>query len=163
MRHKVLGRHLGRDKDGRQALFRNLIRSLILSESIETTEVKAKAIKGQVDRIISQAKSPTTRRLVSQFLSDAQTTDKLVKDLLPRMKTRSSGFCSIVRVGKRLGDGAMIVQMRLLLDQSTADLPSGGPQSTAKKKTGKAVVSRRKAVSKLEKETSKKAKVKSKK
>lgn len=118
MRHRVYGRHLGRDRDRRKALFRNLIRSLILSESIETTQAKAQAIKGFMDRIINQAKSPTTRRLVSQFLPDAQTADKLVKDLLPRLKTRSSGFCSIIRVGKRLGDGAMMVQMRLLLEEA---------------------------------------------
>lgn len=117
MRHRVYGRHLGRDRDRRKALFRNLIRSLILFESIETTQAKAQAIKGFMDRIINQAKAPTTRRLVSQFLSDAQITDKLVKDLLPRLKTRSSGFCSTIRVGKRLGDGAMMVQMRLLLEE----------------------------------------------
>lgn len=114
MRHKVYGRHLNRDKNARTALFRNLVRSLILSEKIQTTESKAKAIKGLVDKLVTQAKSPTTRRLVSQFIVDKQVAEKLIKDIAPRLNERSSGYTSMVKLGRRLGDGAMMVQMQLL-------------------------------------------------
>lgn len=125
MRHKVYGKHLGRDKNQRTALFRSLVRSLVLSEKIETTEAKAKAIKSLVDKLITQAKSPTTKRLVSQFLTDKQISEKFINEIVPRLTSRNSGYTSTVRLGPRLGDGAMIVQMRLLLD----DQPKGKKSS----------------------------------
>lgn len=116
MRHKVYGKHLGRNKNERTALFKNLVQSLILSESIETTEAKAKAIKGLIDKIITQAKSPSTRRLVSQFLVSKKTQDKLIKEILPRLSGRTSGYTSTVRMARRLGDNALIVKMSLILE-----------------------------------------------
>lgn len=120
MRHSVYGKKLGRDKNERTALFKNLVQSLIQASSIETTEAKAKAIKGLVDKIINQAKTPSTQRLVSQFLTQKKTTEKLFKEVLPRLKTRNSGYTSIVKLGRRLGDGAMVVRMSLLLEESKA-------------------------------------------
>lgn len=118
MRHSIYGKKLSRDKNQRTALFKSLIQSLILSEKIETTKAKAQAIKGLVDRLVTQAKTPTTRRLVSQFLTDKRVYDKLVVDLAPRMQTRHSGYTSIIKTGFRQGDGSMMVQMRLLLEDS---------------------------------------------
>ncbi|MBI2022296.1 50S ribosomal protein L17 [Candidatus Daviesbacteria bacterium] len=116
MRHRVYGKLLGRDKNQRTALFKALVQSLILSEKIQTTEAKAKAIKGLIDKLITQAKSPNTRRLVGQFLVSKQVQDKLIKDIAPRLKSRTSGYTSITKLGRRMGDGAMIVQMRLLVE-----------------------------------------------
>lgn len=118
MRHSIYGKKLSRDKNQRTALFKSLIQSLILSEKIETTKAKAQAIKGLVDRLVTQAKTPTTRRLVSQFLTDKRVYNKLVDDLAPRMQTRNSGYTSIIKTGFRQGDGSMMVQMRLLLEES---------------------------------------------
>lgn len=115
MRHRVYGRHLSRTKNQRTALFKNLVRSLLIHESINTTEAKAKAVKGLVDKLVTQAKTPTTRRLISQFLVDKEVSEKLVKDLVPRMKDRNSGYTTITRLGKRPGDGTMLVQMSLLV------------------------------------------------
>ncbi len=116
MRHRVYGKHLGRSKDQRTALFKSLVRSLILEESIKTTKPKAKAVIGLVDKIITQAKSETSKRLVSQFLTHKTVTDKLSNELLPRLKSRTSGYTSLVKIGPRLGDGAMIVKLSLILD-----------------------------------------------
>ena len=116
MRHRVYGKHLGRSKDQRTALFKSLVRSLILEESIKTTQPKAKAVIGLVDKIITQAKSETSKRLVSQFLTHKAVTDKLSNELLPRLKSRTSGYTSLVKLGPRLGDGAMIVKLSLILD-----------------------------------------------
>lgn len=116
MRHRVYGKHLGRSKDQRTALFKSLVRSLILEESIKTTQPKAKAVIGLVDKIITQAKSATSKRLVSQFLTHKTVTDKLDKEILPRLKSRTSGYTSLVKIGPRLGDGAMIVKLSLILD-----------------------------------------------
>ena len=56
MRKNVFGRQFKRDKNERAALFKGLISSLVLHERIKTTEEKAKAIKGEVDKIITKAK-----------------------------------------------------------------------------------------------------------
>lgn len=98
------------------------MQSLILSQSIETTEAKAKAIKGLVDKVINQAKSPSTQRLVGQFLVRKQTQEKLFKEVLPKLKSRNSGYTTTVRVGKRMGDGTMMVRMSLLLEESKAEV-----------------------------------------
>ncbi len=120
MRHNVYGAHLGRDKNQRTALFKGLVQSLIFSESIQTTEAKAKSIKGLVDKIINQSKSESTRRLVAQFLVNKLAQDKLIKELLPRLKDRTSGYTSLVKLGNRQGDGAMMVKMSLLLSTPVA-------------------------------------------
>ena len=116
MRHRVYGKHLGRSKDQRTALFKSLVRSLILEESIKTTLPKSKAVKGLVDKIITQAKSETSKKMVGQFLTHKKVLDKLTTELLPRLGSRTSGYTSVVKLGPRLGDGAMIVKMSLILD-----------------------------------------------
>lgn len=133
MRHKVYGKHLSRDKDARRALFKSLVRSLILEESIKTTAPKAKAVKGLVDKIINQAKSPTSKRLVSQFLTQRKVQDKLNKEILPRVKSRTSGYTSLVKLGPRLGDGAMIVKMSLILDAAKEKVSKAGKVSKVSK------------------------------
>lgn len=148
MRHKVYGKHLGRNKNERTALFKNLVQSLILSESIETTEAKAKAIKGLIDKIITQAKSPSTRRLVSQFLVSKKTQDKLIKEILPRLSTRTSGYTSTVRMAKRLGDNALIVKMSLILEE-----PKVKDTITKKQVTNKFKIQNSKVAEKKETET----------
>lgn len=116
MRHRVYGKHLGRDKNQRTALFRSLIRSLILFESITTTEAKAKAIKGLVDKLISKSKKGTNSsiRVVQSALPQKEISERLIQEIAPRYKSRTSGFTQIVRIGSRLGDGAMMVRMSLV-------------------------------------------------
>lgn len=139
MRHKVYGKHLGRDKDQRSALFKSLVRSLILEESIKTTQPKAKAIKGLIDKIINQAKSETSKRLVSQFLIHKQVAEKLSKEILPRVKSRTSGYTSLVKIGPRLGDGAMIVKMSLILD-SVKEVKKAEPKGKVEAKEAKSKI-----------------------
>lgn len=114
MRHRVYGKHLGRTKNERTALFRGLVQALLIHGSIVTTEPKAKAIKGLVDKVINQAKSKNTQRLLSFFLLDNQIKEKLVKDIAPILKERTSGYTSLVKMGPRKGDNAMLVKMSLI-------------------------------------------------
>lgn len=119
MRHSRYGRKLGRNRNQRDTLFKSLISSLILSGRIQTTEAKAKAIKGLADRLINHAKSPNTRRLVCQFLIHKQISDKLFDEIVPKMQSRGSGYTSIVKLGYRKGDASRMVQMSLLFDEGT--------------------------------------------
>lgn len=114
MRHRVYGKKLSRSKNERFALFKNLVRALILYSSIKTTEAKAKAIKGLVDKIINQAKSRDTQRLLQSFLTQKQVREKLTTEVIPSLKDRTSGYTSLVKLGPRQGDGAMMVRMSLL-------------------------------------------------
>ena len=65
MRHRKKGRQLGRQTKHRWALFRSLVTSLLEHERIETTEAKAKEIRGFTDRMITLGKDgslPARRR-----------------------------------------------------------------------------------------------------
>lgn len=121
MRHRVYGKHLGRDKNQRTALFRGLIRSLFLQGSITTTETKAKAIKSLVDKLITKSKdkSEASKRVIISTISDSEVIDKLIKEIGPKYSKRQSGFTQTVRLGKRSGDGAMLVRMNLIEEESS--------------------------------------------
>lgn len=112
MRKKVFGRRLKRDTNERKALFKGLMSSLILYESIRTTEEKAKAIRGRIDRIITKVKKKngTPQDGLSAFLSDGAI-KKLVRDVVPRLSERPGGYTRIVKIGKRIGDSADMVLM----------------------------------------------------
>lgn len=119
MRHRVYGKHLGRTKNERTSLFRNLIGSLLLHGSIQTTQAKAKAIKPAVDKIINQAKYENTKRLVGQFLTQKKVQEKLFQEVVPNLSTRNSGYTSMVKVGPRMGDNAMMVRISLLVSEKS--------------------------------------------
>ena len=116
MRHRSSKKHLSRDTTSRKALFKNLATSLIQSGQIETTETKAKVIKGLVDKLIHRAKegSITTRRVLAQFFGRRDVVNELVDKVAPAMKDRESGFTRIVRTGKRRGDNTMMVKIELV-------------------------------------------------
>jgi large subunit ribosomal protein L17 len=116
MRHRVAGRPLGRDKDARKALFRSLITELFRHERIETTEAKAKAIRGDAEKLITLAKRGDvhSRRLAAKTILDPKVTKKLFETLGPRYKERAGGYTRVFKVGPRLGDAAPIVIMELV-------------------------------------------------
>jgi len=116
MRHRVFGRKLGRDVKSRKALFKNLINALIEHQEIKTTEAKAKAIKGLVDKFVSRAKKKDlhSRRLVFSFLQNQKMVNKLFEEIAPRFRQRSSGFTRIIKLGRRKGDAAMVVKMEFV-------------------------------------------------
>jgi len=133
MRHRKKGKKLSRSTKQRQALFKGLIRSLILKEEIKTSEAKAKAIKGLTDRLITKAKSGSlsARRQVLAFLPDKQAVNRLFDVIVPRVKTRTSGFTRFVRLGRRRGDNTMMVKMELV------DKPTPEPEKPVKKQLKK--------------------------
>src|SRR5581483_3117451 len=112
MRKKVFGRKFKRDANERKALFKGLATSLVLYEEIKTTEEKAKAIKGMVDKLVTKAKKKemASFELLQSFLTPTAA-KKLIVDIAPRFTERSGGYTRIVRLGKRLNDGASVVMM----------------------------------------------------
>lgn len=113
MRKNVFGRQFSRDTNQRKSLFKSLISSLILDESIKTTLEKAKAIKGDVDKIINKAKRGD-EKLAVQLLQRSigiEAMTKVIKDLAPRFKDRTSGYTRIIKLGRRFSDNAAMVVM----------------------------------------------------
>ena len=116
MRHKVVGRRLGRSSGHRKALFRNLVTDLLGYGKITTTEAKAKEVRGLADKMITLGKRGDlhARRQVLSFVLDEKTVDKVFSDLAPRYTERHGGYTRIVKLGPRLGDGAAMVRLELV-------------------------------------------------
>ena len=125
MRHRVAGRKLGRKKDVRAALRRNMIKQLFEHERIRTTRAKAQAVRGQAERLITLAKRGNeagdaqmvhARRLAAARLSDPEAVKKLFDDIAPRYEDRPGGYTRMIKLGPRLGDAAEMVILELVED-----------------------------------------------
>ncbi len=122
MRHRVGGWKLGRKTDHRRALLRNLVTSLIVEERIETTVPKAKAMKPQVEKMITLGKKGdlAARRLASSYLMTREAVDKLF-EVAPRFGDRNGGYTRIVLTGVRKGDGGQKAFIELLGAEKVID------------------------------------------
>ena len=135
MRHHVAGKKLNRSCGHRTALRRNLVTALFYHERIETTEAKAKAIRGQAEKLITLAKRGLVaeqqdsargvhaRRLAAGRLNrwvtepDGTRVDvlgKLFEDIAPRYMDRPGGYTRVYKLGPRKGDAAPMVLLELV-------------------------------------------------
>lgn len=116
MRHRKTVKKLSRDKDSRRTLLKNLAESLILYEKIKTTEAKAKAVRSFTERLITRSKEDTlaNRRYLLRNLYTEKSVKKLLEVIGPRYKDRSGGYTRIIKIKRRTGDDAKIVQIELV-------------------------------------------------
>lgn len=123
MRHRVVGKKLGRSRDERTALRRNLVKQLFEHDRIRTTRAKAEAVRGQAERLITLAKNGNeaggaqmvhARRLAAARLSDAAAVRKLFDDIAPRFTKRPGGYTRVSHLGIRQGDAAEMVLVELV-------------------------------------------------
>jgi large subunit ribosomal protein L17 len=115
--HRIDGRKLGRMQGPRRALLKNLAVAVFRYERIQTTEAKAKEVRGQVEHMITLAKRGdlTARRaIVAQLPDEPLVVNKLMTEIAPKYADRTSGFTRIVRIGPRKGDAAEMVQLELV-------------------------------------------------
>ncbi len=126
MRHRKRGRQLGRTTKHRLALFRNLATSLMEHERIETTEAKAKELRGITDRLITLGKEDTlhARRGALRVLRTKQAVSKLFDDVAKRFPDRHGGYTRIIKTRQRPGDGAPLVAIELV-ETSTGSQVTG--------------------------------------
>lgn len=113
MRHNVYGRKLNRDHNHRKALFRNLIASLVEYGSITTTMAKAKSVQAMADKLMTKAKvgDVHNQRMIGRFLTKRSLVGKMVNEIAPQTKSRTSGFTRIIKGEFRRGDQAEMVQL----------------------------------------------------
>ena len=123
MRHQVSGYRLGRSKDERIALRRNLVNQLFEHERIRTTRTKAEAIRGQAERLITLAKNGNgegdakmvhARRLAASRMANPSMVQKLFDDIAPRYTDRPGGYTRMIKLGPRAGDAAEMVLLELV-------------------------------------------------
>ena len=116
MRHRIAGRKLGRPTAHRWALFRNLVADLVKYEKIVTTEAKAKEIRGLAEKVITLGKegSLASRRRALAFVTDKKIVDKIFGELAPRYMERPGGYTRIIKLGRRVGDGAHMAQIEMV-------------------------------------------------
>jgi large subunit ribosomal protein L17 len=133
MRHRKDTAKLGRTSSHRQAMMVNMVKSLIQHGRIETTVAKAKELRRHAERMVTLAKEQTLasrRRAVAvlriQFNTldraearavkagdksacnnDRMVIEKLFGELATRYAKRQGGYTRMVRLGHRVGDGAM--------------------------------------------------------
>lgn len=116
MRHRVHGRHLGRDTAHRTSLYRNLVTDLLRYERITTTEAKAKEIRPMAERIITLGRRGDlhARRQAMRFVFDPRVVKKVFDDIGPRMRERPGGYLRITAVEPRKGDAARMASIELV-------------------------------------------------
>ena len=110
MRHRKIGKKLNRTSAHRKALMRNMVTSLLDHERIETTDAKAKALRGVADRMITLGKRGDlhARRQAMSVIRSKEVTAKLFDELAERFRDRPGGYTRVIKVGNRVGDAAPI-------------------------------------------------------
>jgi large subunit ribosomal protein L17 len=122
MRHRVAGRRLGRNSSQRKALWRGLITELFRYDRINTTEAKARSMRGDAEHLITVAKRGLAtggngvhaRRLAARVITDPEVTRRWFDEVAPRFTDRPGGYTRLIKVGPRLGDGAAMAVLELV-------------------------------------------------
>ncbi|WP_027339514.1 50S ribosomal protein L17 [Halonatronum saccharophilum] len=109
-------RKFGRKSGPRKALLISLANALFKNERIETTEAKAKEVRGFAEKLITKAKKGTQhhRRQVMNKLQDKGSVEILFNELAPRFAERQGGYTRIIKVGPRSGDSAPMAILELV-------------------------------------------------
>src|SRR5205807_7531416 len=137
-RHANAGRKLSRNSSHRKALLDNLVRAIILEESIRTTTPKAKEARRLVERVITKAKNNTlsARRIVHRTVRDQAALAKLFEVIGPRFKARPGGYTRLVHTENRIGDNAPMAILELV-EKSEKTEPEKKPAAEEKKAEAK--------------------------
>ncbi len=117
MRHQKTRHKLSRDAAHRKALFMNLCREVIDHERIQTTEAKAKAVKPELERLITLAKrgdQHSRRQAMARLGQDKFIVYKLFEELAPRYAEREGGYTRILKLGPRKSDATEMVLLELV-------------------------------------------------
>ena len=154
-RHSYIGKKFSRATAPRRALMRSLIDSLILYERIETTEIKAKELARQFDKLVTKAKKSDLhnyRQILATTINPVAA-EKLFVELTQGFQSRNSGYTRLIKTGRRLGDGANMAIVELALDEGYSPKGKEGKEeakktSKPKEQTSKAKTVTKKAVAK---------------
>jgi large subunit ribosomal protein L17 len=90
---------------------------LLTYERIKTTEAKAKEIRSIAEEVITLGKNGSldARRRLFTLVYDKKVVEKVCEDIAKRYAERSGGYTRITKIGCRLGDGAKMAQLELVV------------------------------------------------
>jgi large subunit ribosomal protein L17 len=117
MRHQKTKNKLSRSSAHRKALLMNLSKELIEHERIETTQAKAKAVKPEIEQLITLAKHGglhARRQALSTLAQDKFAVHKLFEEVAPRYVDRPGGYTRILKLGPRRSDSTEMVFIELV-------------------------------------------------
>jgi large subunit ribosomal protein L17 len=118
MRHyKKSGMKLGTDSSHTKAMKKSLACALLSNDRIKTTEQRAKAIRPDVERVVTWAKKGDlhSRRLAIAKLGNPE----LVREVFDKAAQgmwadRNGGYTRIMKLGQRKGDSAEVVIIEMV-------------------------------------------------
>src|SRR5215208_6387569 len=116
MRHQKTRHKLSRDSAHRKALLRNLCKEVIEHERIKTSEAKAKAVKPEVEKLITLAKRGdlhARRQALAALGQDKFSVYKLFEEVAPRYEGRPGGYTRILKLGPRKSDATEMALIEL--------------------------------------------------
>jgi large subunit ribosomal protein L17 len=116
MRHRCRVPMLGKPADQRKALLRSLTTELIRHGRITTTLVKAKAMRPEVEKMVTLAKSGTlsARRQALGYIYDKDLVHALFEQATERYGNRNGGYTRVVRTVPRRGDNAEMAIIEMM-------------------------------------------------
>ncbi|MBI2996254.1 MAG: 50S ribosomal protein L17 [Candidatus Melainabacteria bacterium] len=116
MRHLRKRNKLARPADQRKAVLRSLANSFFKTGEIKTTLGKAKAVQGEIERLISLAKRGDmhARRQAAAFLYEKDVVKKLFNEIVGNFKTKKGGYTRLIKTLPRRGDAAPAAILQLV-------------------------------------------------
>jgi large subunit ribosomal protein L17 len=117
MRHQKTRHKLSRDAAHRKSLLMNLCKEVIEHERIKTTEAKAKAVKPEVEKLITLGKRGdmhARRQAMSALGQNKFVVYKLFEEIAPRYADRDGGYTRILKLGPRPSDATEMVYLELV-------------------------------------------------
>src|ERR671911_969616 len=117
MRHQKTRHKLSRSSAHRKSLLANLCVEVIDHERIRTSETKAKAVKPELEKLITLAKRGdlhARRQALSALGQDKFTVYKLFEEVAPRYGSRPGGYTRILKLGPRRSDSTEMVYIELV-------------------------------------------------
>jgi large subunit ribosomal protein L17 len=140
-------------------MMRGLVDALILYERIETTEIKAKELSRVFDKLVTKAKKQDLHnyRQILSYTINPVAAEKLNTELVNGFQSRNSGYTRVIKTGKRLGDGAEMAVIELILDEGyTVEPKKAENKPEAKKEVKKPTSKKESTKTKPEKKEAKK-------
>ena len=137
MYHGKAGRKLGRTSSHKEAMFRNMVTSVIKHERIRTTDTKAKELRKIAEKMITLGKRGDlhARRQALAFVRDKDMVKKLFGELSERYRERNGGYTRIIKAGYRVGDNAPISILELISDEKKKEKAETKGKAKKKEKT----------------------------
>lgn len=110
MKKKIFGKKLKRDTNERKGLFKSLMSELVLREQIKTTSLKAKAIRSEIERLVTKLKkSDIAKSKLFQGSLSYEVFTKLRDNIAPRFVNRNGGYTRVIKMAPRVRDNAEMV------------------------------------------------------